>query len=275
MPKLVFKFLFFLFLFFIIVFSGFPFYYAIISSFKVGSEIFEPTLWIGNFDFTNYRALFQQQNFFGVILNSIITATGTVLLSLLAGVTASYALGRLHFRGRTTLLLTILGVSMFPQIAVLSGLYFLIQTLGLFNHWLGLSLSYLIFTLPFTVWTLTSFMKSIPKELEESAVIDGAKPYQIVFKILFPVLVPAVVTTGLLAFIAAWNEFLFALTFTINEKSRTIPVAISMFTGNSEYELPFGILMAANVVVTVPVVLIVLIFQRHIISGISSGAVKG
>lgn len=173
------------------------------------------------------------------------------------------------------LLMTILGVSMFPQVAVLSGMFAIIRSLGLYNNLFSLVISYMIFTLPFTVWVLTTFMRDLPKELEEAAIMDGATPWQIIFKIFMPLMWPALVTTGLLAFIAAWNEFLFALTFTLTNSERTVPVAISMLSGASEFELPWGNIMAASVIVTVPVVLLVLIFQRRIVSGLTAGAVKG
>lgn len=253
----------------------FPFYYAIITSFKTGQELFRVTFWITEFDASNYTGLFQQQSFGRIILNSLIVATTTVLISLLISISAAYALGRIHFRGKATLMYVILAVSMFPQIAVLSGLYTLLQMLGLFNNWFGLALSYIIFTLPFTIWVLTSFVRQLPRELEESAMIDGANSLQTIFYVFLPVLAPATVTTGLLAFIAAWNEFLFALTFTVNESARTIPVAISLISGASHYELPFGSIMAASVLVTVPLVVLVLIFQKRIIAGLTTGAVKG
>ncbi len=198
-----------------------------------------------------------------------------VVLSLLLGVTAAFALSRVAFRGRGMLLMTILGVSMFPQVAVLSGMFAIIRSLGLYNNLFSLVISYMIFTLPFTVWVLTTFMRDLPKELEEAAIMDGATPWQIIFKIFMPLMWPALVTTGLLAFIAAWNEFLFALTFTLTNSERTVPVAISMLSGASEFELPWGNIMAASVIVTVPVVLLVLIFQRRIVSGLTAGAVKG
>ncbi|MGB5064949.1 MAG: carbohydrate ABC transporter permease, partial [Candidatus Competibacter sp.] len=173
------------------------------------------------------------------------------------------------------LLLTVLGVSMFPQVAVLSGMFELIRGLGLYNNLLGLVISYLIFTLPFTVWVLTTFMRDLPKELEEAAIMDGATPWEIIVKVFMPLMWPALVTTGLLAFIAAWNEFLFALTFTLTNEQRTVPVAIALISGASQYELPWGNIMAASVIVTLPVVVLVLIFQRRIVSGLTAGAVKG
>nr|WP_255568282.1 carbohydrate ABC transporter permease [Aestuariicella albida] len=188
---------------------------------------------------------------------------------------AAYAIGRIQFRGRMLLLFMILGVSMFPQVAVLSGMFELINALGLYNNLLALSLSYMIFTLPFTVWVLTTFMRELPKELEEAAIVDGASPLAIVWHVFMPLMGPALVTTGLLAFIAAWNEFLFALTFTLSSEMRTVPVAIALISGASAYELPWGNIMAASVIVTVPLILLVLVFQRRIVSGLTAGAVKG
>jgi len=164
---------------------------------------------------------------------------------------------------------------MFPQVAVLSGMFELVRAFGLYNSLFSLTLSYMIFTIPFTVWVLTTFMKGLPKELEEAAVMDGATPWTIITRVFMPLLWPALVTTGLLAFIAAWNEFLFALTFTLTNTQRTVPVAIALITGSSQHELPWGNIMAASVIVTVPVVLLVLFFQRRIVSGLTAGAVKG
>jgi trehalose/maltose transport system permease protein len=151
----------------------------------------------------------------------------------------------------------------------------LIRALGLYNNLLGLILSYLIFTLPFTVWVLTTFMRELPKELEEAAIVDGARPWTIVTRIFLPLLWPAMVTTGLLAFIQAWNEFLFALTFTLTDTQRTVPVAIALISGGSQYELPWGNIMAASVIVTLPVIALVLVFQRRIVAGLTAGALKG
>ncbi len=259
----------------IVLYAVFPFYYAIISSLKSGSQLFEITYLPKYLEWGNYASLFVGQPFATNIFNSALVATSVVLLSLLMGVTGAYALGRVQFRGRTLLLLTILGVSMFPQVAVLSGMFELIRGLGLYNNMAGLTLSYMIFTLPFTVWVLTTFMRDLPKELEEAAVMDGASPWQIITKVFLPLMGPAMVTTGLLAFVAAWNEFLFALTFTLTNEQRTVPVAIALISGASAYELPWGNIMAASVIVTVPVVALVLIFQRKIVSGLTAGAVKG
>ena len=164
---------------------------------------------------------------------------------------------------------------MFPQVAVLSGMFELVRGLGLYNNLLSLVLSYLIFTLPFTVWVLTTFMRGLPGEIEEAAILEGATPFVLVTRIFLPLLWPAMVTTGLLAFIVAWNEFLFALTFTLTNTQRTVPVAIALITGGSEHELPWGNIMAASVTVTVPLILLVLVFQRRLVAGLTAGAVKG
>lgn len=259
----------------IVLVAVFPFYWAVVSSLKSGSALFEVEFWPKNPTIGNYIDIFKTQSFGGNILNSVLVACGTVSLSLCLAVTAAYALGRIQFRGRRRLLMMILSVSMFPQIAVLSGMFELMRFLGLYNHPVGLILSYMTLTLPFTVWVLTTFMKHLPKDLEEAAILDGASSWIICTRIFLPLLSPALVTTGLLAFIAAWNEFLFALTFTISPSTRTVPVAIALMSGASEYELPWGNIMAASVVVTLPLIILVLIFQRRIVSGLTAGAVKG
>ena len=259
----------------ILFYTVFPFYWAIVSSLRSGAGLFSTDLFPSEPAWGNYVAVFREQPFGRNILNSLFVAFSTVVLSLGLAVAASYALGRIQFRGRTLLLLTILGVSMFPQIAVLSGMFELVTWLGIYNNLLALTLSYMIFTLPFTVWVLTTFMRDLPKEIEEAAIVDGAKPFTIVTKVFLPLMGPALATTGLLAFIAAWNEFLFALTFTLSTEMRTVPVAIALISGASAHELPWGNIMAASVIVTVPLIVLVLIFQRRIVSGLTAGAVKG
>jgi len=259
----------------IVVYAVFPFYWAIVTSFRSGQAIFSTALVPRRIDLANYAAVFAEQPFGRNIVNSLIVATVTVGLSLVLAVPASYALGRVAFRGRSVLLFAFLAVSMFPQIAVLSGMFEIIQRLGLYNRLLGLSLSYLLLTLPFTVWVLTAFMRDLPREIEEAAVVDGASPFVLIWRVLLPLMAPAIVATGLLAFIAAWNEFLFALTFTLSSETRTVPVAIALISGATGYELPWGNIMAASVIVTVPLVVLVLIFQRRIVAGLTAGAIKG
>jgi trehalose/maltose transport system permease protein len=260
----------------VIVFSAvFPFYYAILTSMKSGSGLFRPDFFPLSWNLGNYRSVFRDQPFATNIWNSLQVSFAAVVLSLFLAVTAAFALARIQFRGRGLLLFTILGVSMFPQVAVLSGMFQMIRGLGLYNHLLGLVLSYMILTLPFTVWVLTTFMRDLPKELEEAAILEGASSWVIVTRVFLPLMWPALVTTGLLAFIAAWNEFLFALTFTLTNDQRTVPVGIALMSGASPQELPWGNIMAASVIVTLPLIGLVLIFQRRIVSGLTAGAVKG
>jgi trehalose/maltose transport system permease protein len=259
----------------IIVVSVFPFYYALLTSFKQGSDLFRITYWPESFSLANYISVLGVGSFPRNLLNSVFVASLTVILALFLAITASFALARVRFRGRGLLLMTILAVSMFPQIAVLAGLFELIRFIGIYNTPWALIFSYTIFTLPFTVWVLTTFMRDLPVEIEEAAIVDGANPWVIITRVFLPLMWPALVTTGLLAFIGAWNEFLFALTFTISNDTRTVPVAIALLSGGSQYEVPWGAIMAASVIVTVPLVVLVLIFQRKIISGLTAGGVKG
>ncbi|MBS3847420.1 carbohydrate ABC transporter permease [Devosia sp. J2-20] len=259
----------------IVVVSVFPFYYAILTSFKSGTDIFRVTYWPVSFSLENYTAVLNQGSFPRNLLNSVFVASVTVMLALFLAVTAAFALSRVRFRGRGFLLMVILAVSMFPQIAVLAGLFEVIRALGIYNTPWALIFSYTIFTLPFTVWVLTTFMRDLPIEIEEAAIVDGASPWVIITRVFMPLMWPALVTTGLLAFIGAWNEFLFALTFTSSNETRTVPVAIALLSGGSQYEIPWGIIMAASVIVTVPLVFLVLVFQRKIVSGLTAGGVKG
>jgi trehalose/maltose transport system permease protein len=259
----------------IVVQAVFPFYYAILTSLEDGQALFEVNYFPATLNLANYRAMLTEGVFGRQILNSVFVASVVVVISLALAVSAAFALSRIRFRGRGLLLLTILSVSMFPQIAVLSGLFEVIRAMGLFNSLWSLVFSYMIFTLPFTVWVLTTFMRNLPVEIEEAAIMDGASPVTIIRRVFLPLMWPAMVTTGLLAFIHAWNEFLFALTFLSTDSQRTVPVAIALISGRSEFEIPWGNIMAASVIVTLPLVALVLIFQRKIVSGLTAGAVKG
>ncbi|HPX22894.1 MAG: carbohydrate ABC transporter permease [Thermotogaceae bacterium] len=268
---------------FIFFYMLFPFYWAVNSSLKSESQLqmtpatFLPVDSQGRFSPTlqNYVAIFKDGTFVRALWNSTIVAGLTTLLALGVGSFAAYAMGKLRFKGKKATLYLILSLTMFPQITVLSGLYAVITTLNLSTR-LSLILSYMIFTLPFTTWVLTAFFKELPSEIMQSAWVDGATPFQTFRMILLPLTAPAMVTSGLLAFIAAWNEYIFALTFTtIAPGARTIPVAISLFTGSISRQVPFGEIMAGAVVVTVPIVVLVFIFQRRIVQGLTAGAVKG
>ncbi len=262
----------------------FPFYWAINSSLKSEAQLqMTPTTLVPIDPETkgvaptlaNYKAVIKDAQFLTGIANSTIVAVCTTTLALVTGAFAAFAMGKLRFKGKKPMLYIILAMTMFPQVTILSGLYAIITALKL-NAWLAMILTYMIFTLPFTVWVLTSFFKELPVEIMESAQVDGCTPFQTFRLILLPLTAPALVTTGLLAFISAWNEYLFALTFTaIEKKARTIPVAISFFTGVVSRQEPFGEIMAATVLVTIPIVVLVLIFQKKIIAGLTAGSVKG
>jgi trehalose/maltose transport system permease protein len=208
--------------------------------------------------------------------NSALVAGLTSVLALIVGSFGAYAIGRLRFKGRMALLYLVLSMTMFPSISILSGLYTIVRELGLFGTPFALIITYPVFTLPFTVWVLTSFFKGLPAEIEQAALIDGATYFQTFRMILLPLTAPALVTTGLLSFVTSWNEYLFALNFTLtNPSAQTVPVTIAKFTGIDAMQEPIAEIMAASMFVTIPLVLLVLIFQRRIVAGLTAGAVKG
>lgn len=259
------------------VYALFPFYWALMTSFKTESEMFqtaaylprEPTL-------QNYEYVFRDNSFIRSLRNSAIVSSSTSILALVVGSFAAYALGRLRFKGRVVLLYLVLSMTMFPAISILSGLYTIVREFGFFGTPLSLVLTYPVFVLPFTVWVLTSFFRGLPAEIEQAAIVDGATPFQAFRLILLPLTAPALVTTGLLAFVISWNEYLFALNFTAtNPSAQTVPVAIAQFSGQFSEQEPIAEIMAAAMVVTIPLIVLVLIFQNRIVAGLTAGAVKG
>ncbi|MEA2582978.1 MAG: trehalose/maltose transport system permease protein [Thermomicrobiales bacterium] len=260
----------------LLIYTIFPFYWAILAAIRPDREIAIVKYWPDEIYWGNLKYVFDNGDFLRALLNSTIVSLGTVLVALTFGAFAAYAMGRMRFRGRTIIMYMILAMTMFPAIAILGSLYQMINAVDLYNTIPALIITYLTFTLPFTVWVLSNFFKALPGELEESALVDGSTPFQAFYKILLPLSLPGLVTTGLLAFIAAWNEFLFALTFTTQDyNARTVQPAIASFSGNTQYDEPWGSIMAASVVVTVPLVVLVLVFQRKILAGLTAGAVKG
>jgi len=263
----------------IVLYLIFPFYWAIRSAIVPDSVQFATPVvyWPADPTLENFRKVIASGQFRRAVLNSTIVAGSVTLLSLLVGALGAYALGRFSFRGRTPVRYVILSMTMFPSVSVLGGLYTLITQFGLYNRLGALVYSYLIFTLPFTVWVLMTFFRQLPRDLEEAAYVDGATPFQTFWRIMLPLSAPGLVTTGLLAFIAAWNEFLYALSFTQTPDKRTVTLAIFYFspqTGGG-FEIPWGQMMAATVLVTLPLIVLTLIFQRRIIAGLTAGAVKG
>jgi trehalose/maltose transport system permease protein len=263
----------------IFVYTVFPFYWAVRSALTAESDLFKTPVQYIPLDPTwdNFRAVFESGQFQRALLNSTIVAGAVTLVAVVVGSLAAYALGRFRFRGRITTLYLMLSMTIFPQIAILGALYTMINRFGLYDSRGALVFSYMVLVLPLTVWILTTFMAGLPKDLEEAAYVDGASPVQTFYRVMLPLVAPGLVTAGLLAFISAWNEFLFALSFTQSPDNYTVPVAITSFTGESgsAFDRPWGQIMAATVVVTVPLITLTLILQKRIIAGLTAGAVKG
>jgi len=258
----------------LVAFTLFPFYWAIVASLTPDAALFrEPSLWPRTVILDHYRALFDQRDFLTPIRNSLIVAGTTTAFCLTVGTFAAYAMARLEFRGKAAIMAFILAVTMFPQISIVSPLYLLLRSLRLIDTYPGLIMPYMTFAMPLTVWILTGSIRQIPRDLEEAAHVDGASRRQSFMKILLPLAVPSLATTAILTFIYCWNEFLFALSFTLGPERQTVPVAIALFRG--QYQVPWGQILAAAVIATAPVAVMVLVFQRRIVQGLTAGAVKG
>jgi trehalose/maltose transport system permease protein len=258
----------------------FPFYWAIRSALTNESDagVTPVQYWPSNPTLSNFGDAITGGVLKQPLINSAIVAGSVTILSLVIGASAAYALGRLQFRGRSVMMYVILSMTIFPQIAILGALYTMFSNFGLINTSGSLIISYLIFTLPFTIWVLQGFFRSLPKELEESAYVDGASPFRTFWSVMLPLAAPGLVTTGLLAFINAWNEYLYAVSFLQTADHYTVPVAIANWppsTSGSAFAVPWDHVMAGTVVVTIPLIVLVLIFQRRLVAGLTSGAVKG
>jgi ABC-type glycerol-3-phosphate transport system permease component len=252
----------------------FPLYWAVVSSLTPEERLFRiPSLLPADLVLDHYRALFRERNFWIPIRNSLIVAGATTALCVSLGGLCAYALARLEFRGRSLLLGAVLAVGMFPQISVVSPLYLLLRELRLINTYPGLVLPYLTFAMPLTIWLLVGFFRQLPAELEEAAMVDGASRLRALREVIVPLALPGLATTAILTFIYSWNEFLFALSFTLGPERQTVPVAIALFRG--QHQVPWGQILAAATVATAPVTVLVLAFQRRIVHGLTAGAVKG
>jgi trehalose/maltose transport system permease protein len=270
------------------IYCLFPFYWVLRSAFTPDTQLFNtPVQYFPSHPtWAHFHDAVTAGYFRRALLNSTIVAGSVTVLSLAIGSTAAYALGRFRFHGKSFVLYLMLSMTIFPQIAILGALYTMfsgfhlvgpIDFPKLYDSPWALVFSYMIFTLPFTIWVLTSFMRALPADLEEAAYVDGATPLQVFWKVLLPLIAPGLVTTGLLAFIAAWNEFLFAVSFIQSPGHYTVPVAIFSFTGTSgnAFQFPWGTVMAATVIVTLPLIVATLVLQRRILAGLTAGAVKG
>ncbi|KHD84620.1 carbohydrate ABC transporter permease [Heyndrickxia ginsengihumi] len=269
------SFLFYILLIIFVFVVMFPFLWILCASLKPAIELFGSnafTPFTKHPTIENYVSVFTNYPFLRYLWNSFVVSTITTLYTVFIASFAAYAIARLEFKGKTFILGLVLSVTMFPQIATLSPIYIFLKNLGLTNSYLGLIIPYTTITLPLSIWILVTFFRKIPLELEEAAKMDGASIIQTYFRIIFPLAAPGIFTTSILVFIAAWNEFLFALTINTEEKFKTVPVGIAMFQG--QFTIPWGEIAAATVIVTVPLVILVLIFQRRIVSGLTSGSVK-
>lgn len=253
---------------------AFPLYWMLVSSVTPDERLFGgvslvPTTAIAD----HYEALFTERRFWRPVMNSVIVAGATTSLAILLGAPAAWAIARLRFHGRGAIAAGILAISVFPQIAVLSPLFLLLRAVGLIDTYPGLVLPYLTFSTPLAVWLMAAFFRQLPRDLEEAAIMDGASRLRAALEIMLPLAAPGIATTAILTFLYAWNEFLFALSFTLGPERQTVPVAIALFRG--QYQVPWGQVLAAAVVASVPVAIVVLAFQRRIVSGLTAGAVKG
>jgi multiple sugar transport system permease protein len=259
----------------IVIFCLFPFYWLINISLKTGNDLQSSSLIPPNPTLKNYKDIFNNPDFTKALRNSAVVALTTTVLALIVGSFCAYALARLKLRGKFLILAIVLTISTFPQIAIAAPLFKLWSDIGIFNTWIGLIIPYLTFALPLTVYILVSFFREIPKDLEEAALVDGATHFEAFRKVVVPLAAPGLATAGILTFIAAWNEFLLAVTLTSSSKARTVPAAIAFFTGATEHEVPYGSISAASVVISVPLIIMVLFFQKRIVAGLTAGAVKG
>jgi multiple sugar transport system permease protein len=262
---------------FILVWAVFPLLWMVSLSFKdpntfrSSSPTFFPTKWV----WTNYKTVFSDSLFTSALRNSIGIAVIATLLSVVVAMFAAYAIARLEFPGKKVLLSTALAIAMFPQAALVGPLFNMWRNIGIYDTWIGLIIPYLTFALPLSIWTMSAFFRQIPWEMEQAAQVDGATPWQAFRKVIIPLAAPGVFTTAILTFFFCWNEFLLAISLTSTDRARTVPAALSFFTGASQFQSPITAIMAASVVVTIPVIIIVLVFQRRIVAGLTAGAVKG
>jgi trehalose/maltose transport system permease protein len=223
----------------------------------------------------NYRGIFRGNFFSSALINSVGIGVLTTVIAVLVGAMAAYAVARLEFPGKRLLIGAVLLVSMFPAISLVTPLFNIERRIGLFDTWPGLIIPYITFALPLSIYTLSAFFREIPWDLEKAAKMDGATPYQAFRQVITPLAMPGIFTTAILVFISCWNDFLFALSLTSTSRARTVPAAMSYFTGATTFEKPTGPVAAAAVVITIPIVIFVLLFQRRIVAGLTSGAVKG
>jgi multiple sugar transport system permease protein len=241
------------------------------NTFRSETPTFFPKEWV----WTNYKTVFTDSLFTSALRNSIFISLIATFLSVVIAMFAAYAIARMEYPGKKLLLSMALAIAMFPQAALVGPLFNMWRTLGIYDTWIGLIIPDLTFALPLSIWTMSAFFRQIPWEMEQAALVDGASPWQAFRKVIVPLAAPGVFTTAILTFFFCWNEFLLAISLTSTDRARTVPAALSFFTGASQFQSPVTAIMAASVVVTIPVVILVLLFQRRIMAGLTAGAVKG
>lgn len=259
----------------IVVFCLFPFYWLVNISLKTGPDLSQSKVYPPHPTLNNYSSIFHNADFTHALLNSAVVSLVTTALALVIGAFAAYALARLRFRGKKLILALVLSVTTFPGIAIAAPLFKLWTDIGIYNTYIGLIIPYLAFALPLAIYILVSFFSEIPKDLEEAALVDGATRFQAFTKVVIPLAAPGLATAGILTFIFAWNEFLLAITLTSSSAARTVPASIAFFTGSTQFEQPLGTISAASVVISIPLIFLVLFFQKRIVAGLTAGAVKG
>ena len=261
----------------ILAWAAFPLLWMVSLSFKNPATFrsAEPSFFPTEWTWTNFESVFSDELFTSALRNSFGIAIIATLLSVIVAMFAAYAIARLEFRGKRLLLSMALAIAMFPQAALVGPLFNMWRNLGIYDTWLGLIIPYLTFALPLSIWTMSAFFRQIPWEMEQAAQVDGATAWQAFRRVIVPLAAPGVFTTAILTFFFCWNEFLLAISLTSTDRARTVPAALSFFTGQSQFQSPVTAVMAASVVVTVPIVIIVLVFQRRIVAGLTAGAVKG
>jgi multiple sugar transport system permease protein len=259
----------------VVVFSLVPVVWILMLSLKTAASATDGSFIPHHWTLHNYRDIFKAGIFTSALRNSIGIALISTVLAVALASAAAYAIARLDFPGKRLILVVALGVAMFPQISLVGPLYNLWRQIGLYDTWPGLIIPYMTFALPLSIYTLSAFFREIPWELEQAAQVDGATPFQAFRRIIVPLATPGLVTTFILVFIICWNDFVFAISLTSTTRAETVPAAISSFPGVSQFTVPYGDIAAAAVVVTIPVLLMVLFFQRRIVSGLTAGAVKG
>jgi multiple sugar transport system permease protein len=259
----------------VIIWVMVPLWWIVALSFKVPSTISDDSFWPTKWTIGNYRTIFKTSDFLDALRNSVVIAVIATTVAVVLASFAAYAISRLRFRGKRILLGASLMVAMFPQISLVTPMFNVERSIHLFDTWWGLVIPYIAFSLPLAIYILSSFFREIPRDLERAAEMDGATPLQAFVRVIAPLAMPGVVTASILVFLFCWNDFLFAISFTSTNKSRTVPAAIAFFTGNSSFENPIGNIAAAAVIITIPILFFVLFFQRRIVAGLTSGAVKG